>query len=77
MRSIRPNLFIRPTLRSVRAIGGKPTLLLHHVGHPRPIALALQAPDPQRAPSLLWKGRKRENIHAGLEFIWEMSADIS
>jgi hypothetical protein len=29
----------------------------------------------QRAP-LLPKGGKRESIYAGLEFIWEISADI-
>jgi hypothetical protein len=29
------------------------------------------------ARPLLRKGRKRESIHASLEFIWEISADIS
>jgi hypothetical protein len=57
---------------------GTAYVLLHSIGHPRPIALGhkLKAHSGHSAP-LLRKGRKRESIHAGLEFIWEMSADIS
>jgi hypothetical protein len=48
----------------------------HDRGEGRAHGLADSGLSGHPAP-LLRKGRKRESIHASLEFIWEISADIS